>query len=101
LDALCKRYGVDNSNCQLRGGLLDAELLAFTYLAMTSGQDSLFADVEAMDSQSAQHTNIRIKTTAMIDLPVIVANADELAAHEQSLQRIAKQAGGKCLWEGN
>ncbi len=88
LDALCKRYGVDNSNRDLHGGLLDAELLALTYLAMTSGQDSLFAELEVNDKPTAAET--RVTTSVNNALPVLAANAEELTAHSDIMQRLVK-----------
>ena len=98
LDALCKRYGVDNTNRNLHGGLLDANLLALTYLAMTSGQDSLFvADV----TENQKQYEDRLTTTPIVTpkknykLRVIKASADELAAHERRMEAITKTVGKK------
>ena len=90
LDALCKRYGVDNAARTLHGALLDCELLAAVYLAMTRGQESLSIGLEARSaeaSQAAARTRPR---------PVLLqASADELAAHASLLEAIAqgKQGG--------
>jgi DNA polymerase-3 subunit epsilon len=93
LDALCERYAVDNAHRTLHGALLDARLLAEVYLAMTRGQDSLMMDLETPAEQAA--------TAASIDasrLVVLRATAPELRAHEEYLERMAKEAGGKLLW---
>ncbi len=94
LDALCKRYEVDNSRRDLHGALLDAELLAEVYLAMTGGQVALGLEL----SRPAPSPNSL--DTAAVDaarLVVARASADELAAHRQRLESIAAQAG-RCLW---
>lgn len=89
LDALCRRYHVDNSNRQYHGALLDAELLADVYINMTGGQEVLNFGVE---SQSAQTTRIKpIKT------PIHVLRFDD-KAHNERLQAIDKASGGQCVW---
>jgi DNA polymerase-3 subunit epsilon len=93
LDALCSEYGVDNSNRQFHGALLDAELLAEVYLAMTRGQESL---VMELDEPVAE-----IATFALGSRPtlrVVRAVADELAEHDRVLKEIDKESKGKCLW---
>ncbi|MBI2312129.1 MAG: DNA polymerase III subunit epsilon [Betaproteobacteria bacterium] len=95
LDALCERYQVDNSKRTLHGALLDAELLAEVYLAMTRGQDSLAIDM-GRGPASAQGPGIRVEG---LELPVIAASADELAAHAGLLEDIDKAAKGACLWK--
>lgn len=95
LDALCKRYEIDNSNRTLHGALLDAEILADVYLAMTGGQTDLGLSFEAL--ASADHTH---GTSGIDDLgPLVVLRADEeeQAAHEARLQAI-RQNSGHCLW---
>lgn len=95
LDALCKRYGIDNSARDLHGALLDAEILAEVYLAMTGGQVSLLADEKR---GSTADTRIRRIVSERPSLPVIKADATELAAHRGRLAAIAKASGGDCLW---
>jgi len=98
LDALCKRYAVDNSSRDLHGGLLDAELLALVYLAMTSGQDSLFTAVQKNKKDHRQVAeNMKLEQQRAIKLPVIQANEEELAAHEACLDAIVATAG-EALW---
>lgn len=82
LDALCKRYSVDNSNRDLHGALLDANLLAQVYLAMTGGQGSLFGESQAIATpQKVEMVSAAIQTTAR-NLLVISANEEEIKAHE-------------------
>lgn len=100
LDALCKRYGVDNSHRDLHGALLDAEILAQVYLAMTGGQVSLLLEPDleyggASSESPAGRARVRRKG---IKLRVISANAAELAAHEARLDAIEQAAGGPCVW---
>lgn len=94
LDALCKRYGVDNSGRTLHGALLDAELLADVYLALTRGQESLMIELEAPASRLQ---GIPLKGG---DRPLIVlrASEEELAAHEALLAELDKESRGACVW---
>ena len=87
LDALCKRYNVNNSNRQLHGALLDAELLAHVYLAMTGGQVTMFGDASDTVQQVADSGPI-IRNERQHSLPVIVATAEELEAHELFMESI-------------
>lgn len=96
LDALCKRYNVDNSNRQLHGALLDARLLAEVYLAMTGGQVSLLTAPEANTSNN--YTAIKRINSERLPLKVVMPTSVELQAHEQRLAAIEKTSGGKCLW---
>ena len=99
LDALCKRYEIDNSHRTLHGALLDAEILADVYLSMTGGQASLQLGGEAdlADGGSAHSAGIR-RVSVSGSLPIIYANEAELQAHTERLAAIQK-AGGKCLWQ--
>jgi DNA polymerase-3 subunit epsilon len=95
LDALCKRLGVDNSRRDLHGGLIDAQLLADVYLAMTSGQvafDLGFEDAEQHDAVIAAPVVLRVRPR------VLHASADELWQHEQRLDALDKSTGGKSVW---
>lgn len=99
LDALCKRYSVDNTKRELHGALLDAGILVDVYLAMTGGQSALALDMsggrgEAVRS-SASSMPIR---AAGISLVVVTADADEARQHEVMLDLIAKASGGKAVW---
>ena len=102
LDALCQRYHVDNSQRDLHGALLDAEILADVYLTMTGGQTMLhLSEDESGDgnnSSSAGNTMLKRLNHARKPLPVIHASEEELAQHETQLEAIAKQSGGRVLW---
>lgn len=100
LDALCKRYGVDNSQRELHGALLDAEILADVYLAMTGGQTAL--DLTAAGAASSDANAAANEEAAVLEkrrpLRVIRATAEELEAHAKKLAVIEKASGGACLW---
>nr|WP_090438585.1 DNA polymerase III subunit epsilon [Pseudomonas benzenivorans] len=101
LDALCKRYGVDNSGRDLHGALLDAEILADVYLTMTGGQTnlSLAGDGSEGDSNGRQQPSpIRRLSAERQPTRVIQASAEELSAHAARLAAIEKSAGGPPLW---
>ncbi len=98
LDALCKRYNVDNSSREHHGARLDAQLLAEVYLAMTGGQAALVLDAGAQPGQFGAHQPARIDRTGL-KLVVLRASAEERAAHEARLGEIAKGNGGKRLWQ--
>ena len=99
LDALCKRYSIDNSRRELHGALLDARILADVYLAMTGGQGAL-ALVETTGSGNAGEGGraVRALVRPSVPLVVIAATEEELAAHDVMLAVINKASGGKCLW---
>ena len=99
LDALCRRYEVDNSNRELHGALLDSEILADVYLAMTGGQVSLsLAHEESPPTGAGTVESKRIKQKNRGPLRVIKASDEELQAHEQKLQKIDKASNGECVW---
>lgn len=98
LDALCKRYGVDNSQRELHGALLDAEILADVYLLLTGGQTNLVL----ADSTESGSRDDQVQTPTRIDraglsLRVPSASEQELAAHDKLLARIQKDSG-QCVW---
>ncbi|GGC72046.1 DNA polymerase III subunit epsilon [Marinobacter halophilus] len=95
LDALCKRYGVDNSNRDLHGALLDAEILADVYLLMTGGQTALSLDANAGEDGSAG--GIRRISRERSPLTVIRASEAEISAHDELMARMQKQAG-ETVW---
>ncbi|MDO8699108.1 MAG: DNA polymerase III subunit epsilon [Rhodoferax sp.] len=95
LNALCDRLGVDNSGRTLHGALLDAELLADVYINLTRGQDALLMDAGSTDN--ANIIDVRMDLTGFA-LPVLSANAQELAAHDDVVNQIDKSSGGKTLW---
>ena len=96
LDALCKRYEVDNSNRQYHGALLDAELLLDVYLAMTGGQDSLVLDEMNGGVPGGAGADSWVRPQGV--LPVLMATAEELTAHEKILEKLDKESGGKTVW---
>ena len=101
LDALCKRYGVDNSGRDLHGALLDAEILADVYLTMTGGQTNLSLAGDGADSENGgrqQPTPIRRLPTDRPSTLVIRASSNEVAAHAARMQAIEKAAGATPLW---
>lgn len=99
LDALCKRYNVDNSGRQLHGALLDAQLLGEVYLAMTGGQVAL----RLGESGSAQHRDTGAAAPPLQrpteGLRVITATAEEEEAHQAFLALLGKSSKGGCLWQ--
>jgi DNA polymerase-3 subunit epsilon len=99
LDALCRRYGVDNSGRDLHGALLDAQLLADVYLAMTGGQSVLALHDDAVYRRGAAESAAAPRWTRPAErLVVLEPSAEELAAHEAFLDRIAKASGGRVLF---
>lgn len=98
LDALCGRYDIDNSQRQKHGALLDAEILAEVYLAMTGGQSLLSLDEELEDAGADSPQGIVRLSGERAPLRVVHAAEAELAAHAIRLQAIEKASDGKCLW---
>lgn len=98
LDALCKRYDVDNTNRELHGALLDAEILADVYLAMTGGQVSLSLAAEQPAVMDHQQNDSIITASAQQKRKVIKASEDELAAHQAMLEKLQSASGGQCVW---
>jgi DNA polymerase-3 subunit epsilon len=97
LDALCKRYSVDNSSRELHGALLDARILLDVYLAMTGGQGAFsLGDVNISDAVVAHEVAKAIRPIG--ELLVIRATTSELEAHERILMALDKVSGGKTLW---
>ena len=97
LDALCKRYGVDNSNRDLHGALLDARILADVYLAMSGGQAALILDAAPAAGVVAAGA-ARIARQGGVRIPVIRATAEELAEHERALESIERASNGRALF---
>lgn len=96
LDALCKRYEVDNSSRDQHGALLDARLLADVYLAMTGGQNRLMLDSDDGAGGASRSRFVELLGASTNPLPVQRASAEELEAHQARLTKMA--AKGKCLW---
>ena len=98
LNALCERYGVDNSHRTLHGALLDAEILAEVYVAMTRGQESLIMDLiddKANQPEAAGQMQLAGERRKQ---RILRASETELAEHEQLLAAIQKESKGNCLW---
>lgn len=99
LDALARRYGADQRDRTYHGALLDAEILADVYLAMTGGQVGLLlGSEEEQGGDRDRSESIRRLAPGRAPLPVIRADAAELERHEKRLQALDKAAGGACLW---
>jgi DNA polymerase-3 subunit epsilon len=94
LDALCDRHEIDNSTRTLHGALLDAQLLAEVYLAMTRGQETLLMETETVEIRVAAVNMPRLAR----ELPVIRASETELQVHSSCLEDIEKASGGVCVW---
>ncbi|MFK3737842.1 DNA polymerase III subunit epsilon [Massilia sp. TN1-12] len=94
LDALCDRYGISNAHRKLHGALLDSELLADVYLAMTRGQNTLSMDVEVETSAGG----IVLEAGPLGEIIVVAAASDELAEHENVLAALDKGVKGECVW---
>jgi len=102
LDALCKRYSVDNSARELHGALLDARILADVYLAMTGGQGTLaFTEPPTAPLTAEGARSIGAPVRLSMPLPVCWATPEEAKAHEAMLVIIARASSGRCLWVAN
>lgn len=99
LDSLCRRYSVDNTQRTLHGALLDAEILADVYLAMTGGQAGLFEESRAATAVGAAIVETKRISGDRAALMVVPPTGEELAAHEAWLDEIDKGSGGQCLWK--
>lgn len=106
LDALCKRYEVDASKRDVHGALIDSELLALVYLAMTGGQTALLLDEDDGSGKDRPRSaatatgvagSIEKSASAHHDLPVLQASAAEAAAHEALLEKL--RDNGECVWD--
>jgi DNA polymerase-3 subunit epsilon len=94
LDALCDRYGISNAHRKLHGALLDSELLADVYLAMTRGQNTLSMDVEIESAGGGE----LIEAGPLGEIIVLAAADDELAEHDNMLAALDKGVKGECVW---
>ncbi len=97
LDALCKRYEVDASRRDVHGALIDSELLAHVYLAMTGGQTALSLDVEDGAARDGEVATAVTREAGSYKLVVLRADEDEVAAHEVMLEKL--RAKGTCVWD--
>ena len=95
LDALCDRYGISNAHRALHGALLDAELLAEVYLAMTRGQNSLTMDLGGGDVGS---DGVVLEAVAIAPVQLLLATEEELAAHAAMVESLDKQVKGQSVW---
>jgi DNA polymerase-3 subunit epsilon len=95
LDALCKLYGVDNSGREVHGALLDSELLADVYVAMTREQKTLELTV---NTKAQDVSKLVEKMPTVVSLPVVMVEDFEEAEHDLIMKRIAKESGGNSLW---
>ena len=98
LDALCKRYEIDNSQRELHGALLDAEILADVYLMMTGGQVSLSLDSRTDSQGNQQRVEIQRVAADREPLRVIRASESECQAHNGRMEAIEKACGGSSVW---
>jgi DNA polymerase-3 subunit epsilon len=98
LDALCKRYSVDNSHRDYHGALLDARILAEVYLAMTGGQAKLTLSAESDTARSRARQTAPTRLGGGLRIIVIRPNEAELAAHEHVLALLDKESGGRTVW---
>lgn len=96
LDVLCERYQIDNSRRVLHGALLDAELLADIYLAMTRGQKSLMMDAEIISPENGGHASYFPDN---LELVILRATEKELSCHTQYLEKISQENKGRCIWK--
>jgi DNA polymerase-3 subunit epsilon len=94
LDALCDRYGISNAHRKLHGALLDSELLADVYLAMTRGQNMLSMDVEVESTGGGT----LVEAGPLGEILVLAPSLDELAAHDEMLAALDKGVKGECVW---
>ncbi|HCH33358.1 MAG TPA: DNA polymerase III subunit epsilon [Oceanospirillaceae bacterium] len=99
LDALCRRYGINNAHRELHGALLDSEILTDVYLMMTGGQTDLLLAGDTVvggeDSTAAQKRQVQADAHSLV---VVRATDTELAAHDAKLAQVAKASGDQCMW---
>jgi len=98
LDALCKRYSIDNSDRNFHGALLDAKILAGVYLAMTGGQDLLFSDLPKANQQNDGAEQKALSLGKTWDLTLIHASIDEVKSHDDYLQSLSKKSD-EVIWK--
>jgi DNA polymerase-3 subunit epsilon len=98
LDALCSRYMVDNTQRTLHGALLDSEILADVYVAMTGGQTGLFEEAHGGSGEAGGGSEIRRLDPNRPPLAVVQASVDELQAHEAWLDKLEQDSPNGALW---
>lgn len=99
LDALCKRYDVDNSGRELHGALMDARLLAYVYLAMTGGQSCLFEQEHVKVPQQRMSDSGVVSIPHNVNTPIIYADESELLSHHTYLDKLTETNGELCAWK--
>ena len=97
LDSLCRRFEINNSHRELHGALLDAEILADVYLAMTGGQSSLVLEAASDNNASADSSAPKINY-ATLDLPLVQATSKEKQSHAEWLKRLDDKVDDQCVW---
>jgi DNA polymerase-3 subunit epsilon len=97
LDALCRHFNIDNSQRDFHGALLDAELLAEVYLALTGGQSALFQESDSGQRSRAEKIIRKLDSKRPL-LPIIQATAEERRLHEGWLDELDSKTDGKCVW---
>jgi DNA polymerase-3 subunit epsilon len=97
LDALCRHFNIDNSQRDFHGALLDAELLAEVYLALTGGQSALFQEGDSGQRSRAEKIIRKLDSKRPL-LPIIQATAEESRLHEAWLDELDSKTDGKCVW---
>jgi DNA polymerase-3 subunit epsilon len=98
LDALCRRYGIDNTHRELHGALLDSEILADVYLMLTGGQTDLLLAAEGEAESADGGIEVRKLTAAVGGLKVVPATTEELAEHALFVKILDKKSNGECLY---
>jgi len=98
LDALCRRFGVDNSHRELHGALLDAQLLAEVYLALTAGQGDLELQLQPQGRAGGARSQAGARAPLSVALPAVRVAAEEAVAHRARIAAIARAAGGTAIW---
>jgi len=97
LDSLCRRYEINNSHRELHGALLDAEILADVYLAMTGGQTSLTLEANSNAGSEAGGSFQKIDLSAL-ELPKVTPTEEELELHRNWIERLDQKVDGDCVW---
>lgn len=97
LDSLCRRFDINNSHRELHGALLDAEILADVYLAMTGGQSSLVLEANSTRNSDAHNSAPKINY-ATLDLPLVKPSNQEKQSHVEWLNRLDEKVEDQCVW---
>jgi len=97
LDSLCRRYEINNSHRELHGALLDAEILADVYLAMTGGQTLMSLDAVNTSADKSNEASFKVNF-AELSLPVVQPSEQESSNHQQWVERLNEKVEGQCVW---